>query len=126
MAVLTNKDVKIFWKAVSDWCVKFRITDWRIMKGQADKAEDCLADCTCTYSLRTAKITIYRDWGDEMPVNPDSLSEVAMHEVLHIVLAGLMEAAGQRFTTQQQLDDFEHDVIRAITSMQFKAGMVEE
>jgi hypothetical protein len=123
---LTDKDVAEFWKCVGEWCVKFRITDWRIIKGEGSRSDtECLADCVCTYNLRTAKITIYRDWGDEMPVNNKTLSEVAMHEVLHVVMAGLMGAANERFTTEQVLEDFEHDVIRAITSMQFKQGMVE-
>jgi hypothetical protein len=127
MLRLTKKHEKQFWGRVTDWIARFRVIDWTIHKKTNDRDEgdsESLADCTSQVEFKTAIITLHREW----PIKPTAkaLDEIACHEVLHVVLAPLMALAEDRFVTQQQLDDAEHEIIRVVLSAFFKKGTTSD
>lgn len=123
MTRLTKKHERQFWNYVTSWITRLRVVNWTFRKKVDDRDEadsDSLADCASQTEFHTATVTLHREWPIEPA--PDTLDEIACHEVLHIVLAPLMALAEDRFVTQKQLDDAEHEVIRSFLSAIFTGG----
>lgn len=128
MNILTGKQQRLFWDSVREWVLRFRVVDWTIRAFTEDRDEtdpDCMANCMSLPDNRVARITLYKEW-HEGAAEDESISEIACHEVLHVVLSPLMQLAGDRFTTEKQLEDAEHEVIRQILSMVFKKGATSD
>jgi hypothetical protein len=79
---------------------------------------DEMAICIPEVDIKKALIKLYNKW-DIKPSN-EALDQTACHEVLHILLAPIMELASERYVTEKQLGDAEHDVIRALERVFFE------
>ena len=127
MFELNKKHERAFWKAVTEFVAKLRVVDWTIRTDvkDMDPVDDrTLADCQPDPDFAVATITLYRNW--EKDPTPEHIKETAFHEVLHVVMSRLMELARERYVTEKQLDDEEHEVIRRIVSYVFKKGTTSE
>lgn len=127
MYVLTAKQQKQFWANVAECVARLRVVDWTIRKKVETRCDDdptTMADCAANWENRVAAITLYREW--EAEPTDEELYEIAFHEVLHIVTCLLTHLAEERFVTQKQIDDAEHDIIRSVVSFVFKKGTTSE
>jgi len=102
---------------VKQWQDLLGLHRWRIERGQK-QAKDAMASVEFNDD---AKLATYRlgDFG-ATPINNKSLSQTALHEVLHVFLHELIAIAQDRGATPEQLDAAEHGVINVLESVLFR------
>ena len=102
---------------VKQWQDLLGLHRWRIERGQK-QAKDAMASVEFNDD---AKLATYRlgDFG-ATPINNKSLSQTALHEVLHVFLHELIAIAQDRGVTPEQLDAAEHGVINVLESVLFR------
>ena len=70
---------------------------------------------------RVATFTFAVKWDDTlMELNNDSIEEIALHEVCHLVIHRLMHLAGDRYTTIEQLREANEEVANVLTNFYLK------
>ena len=117
MPTLSQKHSNRFHKDVSNWLELFKLADWEVHYMFCEDKVDELADCTTTTQNKQALIRLYSEW--DIDPTPEALDQTACHEVLHVLFAQLMQLAADRYVTDKQLADAEHDVIRALERVLF-------
>jgi hypothetical protein len=102
---------------IKHWQDLLGLHRWRIERGQK-QAKDAMASVEFNDD---AKLATYRlgDFG-ATPINNKSLSQTALHEVLHVFLHELIAIAQDRGATPEQLDAAEHGVINVLESVLFR------
>lgn len=106
-----EQQAKQFDEFVRHWQQLLNLQDWRIERG-IKPARGAMACVECD---SPARLAIYRlgDFGAEA-ITPSSLSHTALHEVLHIFLYELIQAAQDQKATPEQLESAEHRVINVL------------
>lgn len=113
----TDKQAVEFDGYMALWQRKLNLADWRIERGRRSAQAGAMAEVECNTNARLA---IYRlgDWAGE-EINPESLSRTALHEVLHVFLYDLVDAARDPRSTDDQLMACEHKVINVLEKLLF-------
>lgn len=109
--------VKMFAQGIKDYMTHFGLGDWEITLKQEDISElgeNALAAVACDLENCIATFSLAPAWPDSESADKENLRKVALHEVLHVLLFRYDHIAMDRFTTQKQLADAEHDIIRRI------------
>jgi len=98
---------------VKQWQDLLGLHRWRIERGQK-QAKDAMASVEFNDD---AKLATYRlgDFG-ATPINDKTLSQTALHEVLHVFLHELIAAAQDR-GAEPNLDAVEHSVINVLETV---------
>ena len=98
---------------VKQWQDLLGLHRWRIERGQK-QAKDAMASVEFNDD---AKLATYRlgDFG-ATPINEKSLSQTALHDVLHVFLHELSAAAQDR-GAEPSLDAVEHSVINVLETV---------
>lgn len=113
MKKLTNKQIKMFWMFVDTAVRDLKLTDWSIHKLVDDDQEaDTLATCAPQWKFKKATIRLNPMW--DVPPSPETIAQTAVHEVLHILMNGVMHAGEVRWMTEAEHDQEEHEVIRRL------------
>lgn len=114
----TREQSKEFDEHVQRWRKQLGLERWRLERGSSP-AKDAMASVEFNDE---AKLATYRlgDFG-ATPINTQSLSMTALHEVLHVFLHELIATAQDRGANPEQLDAAEHGVINVLESVLFGA-----
>ena len=107
----TPKDAELFAESVAKWQQVLNLGDWRIEKG-LKPAKNAMASVEFN---EPARLATYRlgDFGAER-ISPESLSQTALHELLHVFLHDLITAAQDQKTSIEQLEKEEHRVVNLL------------
>jgi len=107
----TPEQAAAFDEYVAFWQSVLNLNDWRIERS-AKPAKNAMADVEFD---PVARLAIYRlgDFGSTAITNL-SLSQTALHEVLHVFLHDLVVIAQDRDATFEQLEAAEHRVINVL------------
>lgn len=97
---------------LKNWIYKFTHSD--------SEDSDELASVKALSKTRVAEFNLSVTWS--VCPTKKHIDEVALHEVLHVLMAPLMDLAENRYATKDALDDAEHDVIRGLCFQGFQAG----
>jgi len=117
MPILNKGHSRRFHKHVAKWLEAFRLADWEVHYDFSTAYIERLADCAPEADVKKALIVLYDTWC--IDPTDKALDQTACHEVLHVLLAQLMQLASDRYTTEKQLADAEQDVIRALERVLF-------
>ena len=110
----TNRDYIQFMEHCREYVTKFRVGHWKIKyKFDQSKSPDRLAHCEYKTANLAATITLFADWSPEDIVCDKNLKDTALHEVAHLVLAELTQAATEK-SSKDVIYDREHEVIRRL------------
>jgi len=112
----TKADFQLFKEACLKWQDKLGMVDWSIHYAH----EFVEGDYARTYwNLSGAVATVYLStkWDDLRPKTRDALDRLALHEVLHILVAPLTAEAEARYTDQKTIDTAEHCIIRRLENI---------
>lgn len=111
---LTRSEAIAFGKLMREWQEKLNLMDWRIAKIRGNA--DAMCEVHITHEDRLAAWRL-GDWADA-PRGQRDLSEIACHELLHVLLAELSAlATSQVQATTEQVDAAEHRIINTITNL---------
>jgi len=108
----TNEfDKELFKERVEYWKNKLGLQSWRINVPNGHAPGAC-ADCWIDYPGRYARIRFGRSFGAE-EVTAESVDQTALHEVLHVFLADLINTCHDK-PKQDRLHNAEHQVINIL------------
>ena len=86
------------------WADLFGLKDYhftfRHVKGDRAAYGGCLID----FKRRTARISLYVDWGKGVEVTEEELDRTALHEILHVVLDHLTALAEVRYVVAGDIE----------------------
>jgi hypothetical protein len=106
-----EEQAKQFDKFVKHWQTVLNLNDWRIEPGNRP-ARGAMASVECDGAARLATYRL-GDFGNEK-ITPDSLSQTALHETLHVFLHELIAVAQEQKSTSEHLESAEHRVINVL------------
>lgn len=108
----TKADFELFKQYGQEWQTKLGLNDWEIYF-KHDSAPDCYGQTYWNGNDRVATVILSKDgWDNLRPKTPESLKQVALHEVLHVLFAPYCIAAEKRFGSRDELESTEHSIIR--------------
>lgn len=105
-------DKALFDERVQFWQDKLGLNDWRIVRSKKKKTNGMAEVFSRDAHHRVADYGIGPDWVSE-PVTPDSIDRTALHEVGHIFLQGLIQAAVDHGQGNETLAE-EHRIIHIL------------
>lgn len=114
---LTDEDRGKFHHYMLMWQTLLNLNDWRIILLPEPASRNMAEVVKRDLSARLASYKIGKSFGPGIPVNDDSLEEVAIHETLHIALAPLIEAAKEHRTLPEDLEGLEHSFIHVLVPL---------
>lgn len=91
----TPEQQEFFFRCVAEHQSRLNLKDWRIENSGSFANKGAFADVGVSLEDRLAVISLGKDFGP-VPVTDKLLNETALHEVLHVFLAPLVEAARSR------------------------------
>lgn len=112
---VTKEQFKKFEDYCYEWQKELGLTDWHIYVFN-DDLEDVFANCATSTCDRAARITLNTKWNDR-EITDKNLRSCALHEVLHIVTAPLLNEAKARYADEYSMDAAEHSVVVRIANI---------
>lgn len=114
----TPEQASEFDEYVAFWQEVLNLADWRLERGHRP-IKNAMASVEFNDAARLA---IYRlgDFGAAM-INDITLSQTALHEVLHVFLHELITTAQDRGASPEQLEAAEHRVVNVLEKVLFGA-----
>lgn len=113
MAKLTSADIVEFERQLKAWQARLNLGDWRIVLSPT-RAKSAMAEMDkWDWQQRQVTCRVGEDW-KATPVNHATLAQTAVHELLHVMLFELIEAAKNNQITDEQLGSIEHRVINTL------------
>ena len=91
----TPEQIEFFFKRVKHYQTLLNLNDWRIENSGRPAGRGCLADVGVSPEDQLAVVSVGADWGS-MPISEKTLNETAAHEVLHVFIRRLVDAAQSR------------------------------
>jgi len=107
----TDEDFRVFCAHVQEALAKLELSDWDVFLVHKDHP-DCSGSAATSYDLTShcAWIDFFKTWHCEPP-GEGELRKMAVHEVVHILIAPVAWCARQREMTKQQLDEAVESVV---------------
>lgn len=116
----TKKDFETFRGFALEWQEKLGLKDWHLYFYH-EQIGDSFADTTASPSGRCASIRFNTKWQDR-ETNDVELRECALHEVLHVMTAPVMNEARARFADEYALECEEHAIVTRLTNYIIEMG----
>lgn len=111
---VTKTHYEYFKKECERWIKRFELNGWAV-NFQLCELNDVLAETAYQYKPMNATIRLNSKWVDEVrPLNHGELSDIAKHEVIHLLLAKLDTLAHSRYVTKDELDQAEHELLQKL------------
>lgn len=110
----TKQHFEQFKKYVYEWQRELGLDDWHIYLYH-EKLDGDFANTTASCSGRGVRINFATVWEDREP-NETELKQCALHEVLHIVTAPLLNEGRARFADEYAMDAAEHAIVTQLTN----------
>ena len=81
------------------------------------KVDDVYAQTYWRLSAGVATIILSTYWDDLRPKTDKEVDRLALHEVLHLLMAPIVAEANERYTNQSSIDTAEHLIIRRLENL---------
>jgi hypothetical protein len=113
MGTMTDADIEAFRKALDTWQERMGLKDWRIVFSPK-RAKNVMAQMDkWNWSQRQVTCRIGLDWM-ATPVTEVTITQTAVHELLHVLLYELIQSARNPSITDDDLASIEHRVINTL------------
>lgn len=113
----TKKQFEEFKAAFLYWAERFGLVEWRFdfCLGAGDDGN--LASCCYNWSGKNAHIELAPVLGGPDIIETPPMSDLALHECLHIVTASLRTCAESRYITPPEIDEADEVLVRKIVKV---------
>lgn len=108
----TAKDFEYFKARCESWIKFLGLLQWRVVYAH-EELDGHKAEISYDLDGSIAGVSLSTDWFGE-PVSDGQLDSTAFHEIIHLLFAPLGTAAHARYTTEDAVDNAEHQVVRTI------------
>ena len=110
MNQLTPDDVTRFGELLRGWQAKLGLQDWRIVLSPIPAKKSMAEMDKWDWPQRQVTCRVGLDW-KSTPVTEGTLEQTAVHELFHVLLYQLIEAARNPQTSDEDLRSIEHSII---------------
>lgn len=110
MNQLTPDDVAKFGELLRAWQGKLGLQDWRIVLSPLPAKKSMAEMDKWDWPQRQVTCRVGLDW-KSTPVTDGTIEQTAVHELLHVLLYPLIEAARNPHTDEGELRSIEHGII---------------
>jgi len=112
---ISRKHFDAFRKECNRWMQRYGLSDWRVTFQHEDLYGQTWATCERNPESRLASLTL-ATWvvPGGSPVDAETISDTAHHEVLHILLAELTALVFRRSVQEEEIDGSEHAIVNRI------------
>ncbi len=107
---LTPDDVSRFGELLRAWQAKLGLQDWRIVLSPIPAKKSMAEMDKWDWPQRQVTCRVGLDW-KSTPVTEGTLEQTAVHELFHVLLYQLIEAARNPQTSDEDLRSIEHSII---------------
>jgi len=98
----TPAHFEIFKKECLKWIDFFELNEWKIYFLHLLEDKDRQAACLFNAYTTNATLLLSVNWEHDKPTN-DWIKQVALHEVIHLLLAKLQEKAMERYVSEAEI-----------------------
>lgn len=112
----TKADFELFQGYCEGALTKLGLIEWTVFYDHA-KTEGAYASTAWKLSGMTARITLCTDWDELRPKGVTELKKLALHEVMHILMAPLVAEAEDRYANETAIQTAEHSIIRRLENI---------
>lgn len=109
----TKRDFEFFRVECIKWQENLGLINWAF-HFKHTHTKDAYATTAWKTQDRMAVIRFCTSWDDTRPKNDVELKRLALHEVLHVLLAPLISEAQWRYTSEDAIDTAEHAIVRTL------------
>ncbi len=110
---LTPDDVEEFGRYLRIWQAKLGLMGWRIVQSPVPAKKSMAEMDKWDWAQRQVTCRVGLDW-KSTPVTPGTIEQTAVHELLHVLLYPLIEAAKSAQTSEDDLRSIEHSIVNAL------------
>jgi hypothetical protein len=111
---VTELHAQLFAACVVFWADVLGLNDWRIVVSEVRASGKVMAECyKIDLEQRSATIRLGKDFGPTMEVTQRNLSDLALHECLHIFLYELIQFAKDNLS-EEDISSVEHRIINVL------------
>lgn len=109
----TKTDFEKFQKYCAKWRLKLGLQDWALFYEHFD-LEDAYGRTYWRTADHAATVQFCKKWDQMRPLSDRELERLAVHELLHVVMAPLMSEAEYRYSTEEAIQANEHSIARLL------------
>lgn len=110
---LTPDDVAEFGRQLRLWQEKLGLSGWRIVLSKVPAKKSMAEMDKWDWPQRQVTCRVGHDW-KSTPVTPKTIEQTAVHELCHVLLFPVIEAARNPQTSDDDLRSLEHSVINVL------------
>ncbi len=114
------RTTKAEYEAFKSYCVDYQTTlglkNWGLYF-EHTKLKTAYAQTAWSTNAMAATIKFTTNWDNTRPKNDLEIKRVALHEVLHVLLAPLVSEAEFRYSTEDAIQMAEHSIVRQLESL---------
>lgn len=112
----TKQDFINFQRYAKEWQQQLGLLEWSLYFEHADIA-DVYARTSWSTNDMLATIQLARNW-DDMRLKTDAeIRSLALHEILHVLMAPLVSQAEWRYASKDGVDSAEHSIVRRLENV---------
>jgi hypothetical protein len=117
---VSDKDVSLFDTFIHKWRALLNLRDWRIVRVRKRDPKYMAALLTVEHEHKLARYAVGESFG-AIEVTPQSLESTALHELLHLLLRPMIDAAAAAGGHDDQVAEYEHAVIVVLEELLMQA-----
>ena len=118
---LTPDDVAEFGRHLREWQIHLGLQDWRVVMSPIPAKKVMAEMDKWDWQQRQVTCRVGLDW-KSTPVTSETLAQTAVHELLHVLLYELIEAAKNNQISVEALGSIEHRVINVMERLLVPGG----
>lgn len=112
----TKADFEYFKERCQHWIQYLSMADWSVHYSHKE-LENNYAETYWQTSSGVATVALSTYWDDLRPKTQPEIDRLALHEVLHLVMAPLVSEATYRYATEEAIRATEHRIIRQLEKL---------
>ena len=117
MTKTTKKDFELFKKECKKFIDLFELNNWSIVFEHSNK-KGMLASCVTDISSYRTVISFCKKWDDSIEkMTKSSIVKLALHEVLHLLLARMSDYGNSRFLNRDELIEAEEELVNKLINI---------
>ena len=115
---VNQKQFELFKSECKKWIDIFELNNWEVAF-KHNKSKNALAYCLTDVSCYKATIHLCKEWKKDEPIEftNESIKKIALHEVLHLLLARLSDYGNSRFLSCAELGEAEEELVNKLINV---------
>lgn len=115
----SKADFETFKTSCIDWQSKLGLIEWALYFEHANLPDE-YAKTSWSTGAMVATIQFSTHWDNLREKTAQEIHKLALHEILHILMAPFVSEAEYRFSTSNAIETAEHSIIRRLENILWK------